>query len=443
MNITRKKVIVYIIMVIIIVILSIIIIKLFNNYFYNHGQNIPNMPLKGDRSNIYSCENYKVCNQNDIIPSIGLPCDCYFSEGYWEARSKFRTAVSKIEGAELHTLIVIPNSDYTIDIAVINGTMGLMVHTSGIHGVEGYAGSAIQLALLDRLQNKSRNGQPTIVLIHAYNPFGMAHFRRWNENNVDLNRNAMLKSDGDIIRSRDPNIAGYMDLTNAFNPSRKPSLYDAYIRLPLSMIYHSIINGSDNIKHAMVAAQYVDPKGIFYGGDRLEKSHVLIWNWMDRFANKQAVSWIDVHTGLGNSGEDTLLCDGGDVMKTHTRWYPGVPKVQNETKGEGDVGGGYELTRGFNRELFTQKFRNKNAKIHHMTQEFGTLSGHMVARALILENQAYNYAPNEQAYWATFTRDAFYVRTPEWKQSIIDRGVIFAEQAIERSRITSKELNGS
>ena len=28
-----------------------------------------------------------------------------------------------------------------------------------------------------------------IVLVHALNPFGFAWRRRWNENNVDLNRN--------------------------------------------------------------------------------------------------------------------------------------------------------------------------------------------------------------------------------------------------------------
>ena len=35
------------------------------------------------------------------------------------------------------------------------------------------------------------------------NPFGMAHFRRFNENNVDLNRNALPSTDRAAVLARD------------------------------------------------------------------------------------------------------------------------------------------------------------------------------------------------------------------------------------------------
>jgi len=63
---------------------------------------------------------------------------------------------------------------------------------SGIHGIEGFAGSAVQLALLDKWNRGELDGKPTIVLVHVMNPFGMANWRRWNENSVDLNRNLLL-----------------------------------------------------------------------------------------------------------------------------------------------------------------------------------------------------------------------------------------------------------
>jgi hypothetical protein len=31
------------------------------------------------------------------------------------------------------------------------------------------------------------------VLVHALNPFGFAMLRRWNEEGVDLNRNALFR----------------------------------------------------------------------------------------------------------------------------------------------------------------------------------------------------------------------------------------------------------
>ena len=123
--------------------------------------------------------------------------------------SKFRAAAAKA-GAELHTLTVaLP--DYTTDIAVLAGRgPGLVVHSSGVHGVEGFAGSGIQIAILSNFsKTEAAEAQstdpdaPTIVLVHAVNPFGMAHFRRFNENNVDLNRNALPPADRAAVLARD------------------------------------------------------------------------------------------------------------------------------------------------------------------------------------------------------------------------------------------------
>jgi hypothetical protein len=317
-----------------------------------------------------------------------------------------------------------------------------MIHSIGVHGVEGYAGSAVQLALLERLArepDKAAGDAPTVVLVHAVNPFGMAHFRRWNEHNVDLNRNALLPGRAwEEVLARDPNVAGYFDFTAFINPQRAPSLFDAYVRIPVVMAYHVLRFGMLHMKRALVAAQYTDPTGLFYGGAELEPSWRLLWDFLERFdgGSYKGVTWVDVHTGLGRSGGDTLLTSAG--WEEMERRYPGAGAVQDESAGEGDVGGGYELTRGFCRELMQHRFAPE-ARLQHFSQEFGTLPGVLVARAMVLENQAWNYAQREQAYWASFTRDAFYVRTPAWKESIVRRGVLVAEQAMARAQEVAKE----
>src|SRR5438093_8933584 len=63
----------------------------------------------------------------------------------------------------------------------------VILHSSGLHGVEGFAGSAIQLQLLDSLPPLPKDA--ALILVHVLNPYGMAWLRRANENNVDLNRN--------------------------------------------------------------------------------------------------------------------------------------------------------------------------------------------------------------------------------------------------------------
>ena len=61
------------------------------------------------------------------------------------------------------------------------------------------------------------------------------------------------------------------------------------------------------------------------------------------------------------------------------------------------------------------------------------MPGVLVARAMILENAAFNHAPARQAEWAAFTRDAFYVRTQDWRRAVLERGLKLLHQAVARS----------
>lgn len=65
----------------------------------------------------------------------------------------------------------------------------LMLVVSGTHGVEGYYGSDCQIAWLETLDEKALPADTALLLIHLLNPWGAAHLRRVNEDNIDLNRN--------------------------------------------------------------------------------------------------------------------------------------------------------------------------------------------------------------------------------------------------------------
>ena len=109
-----------------------------------------------------------------------------------------------------------------------------IIHSSGTHGIEGYLGSAVQLRFLHELfmqnekqLNDNNNQHSTsslslatrrILLIHAINPYGMRHHRRTNENNVDLNRNALTDTMWTEIRKRDPNFVNYVSMDSTLNP---------------------------------------------------------------------------------------------------------------------------------------------------------------------------------------------------------------------------------
>jgi hypothetical protein len=112
-----------------------------------------------------------------------------------------------------------------MDAAIFRGDPEkVMLHISGTHGPEGFAGSAIQAAILDQLAAKPLGeGAPTVVLVHALNPYGFANNRRVNEENIDLNRNYLTDEEFEAARARDPNIGNYVTNDALLNPKKLPS----------------------------------------------------------------------------------------------------------------------------------------------------------------------------------------------------------------------------
>src|SRR5258708_2464991 len=106
-----------------------------------------------------------------------------FSLDYFSARERFRKAVGQLEWhRESHP---IPASgprgqELTVDVAFSPsedaGTTLLI--TSGLHGVEGFFGSAVQCALLEHKSILQCLRNVRLVLIHALNPYGFAWIRR-------------------------------------------------------------------------------------------------------------------------------------------------------------------------------------------------------------------------------------------------------------------------
>ena len=116
-----------------------------------------------------------------------------FSPNYNSAKRSFQE-VARHRGFQLLSLGLAvkgpEGEELTIDIAWLGAEnpRHVFIHSSGVHGVEAFAGSAIQIQWMQKSVTPVANDD-AIVLVHALNPYGMAWLRRFNENNVDLNRN--------------------------------------------------------------------------------------------------------------------------------------------------------------------------------------------------------------------------------------------------------------
>lgn len=278
--------------------------------------------------------------------------------------------------------------------------------------------------------------------MHTHVPTHARADPRFNEENVDLNRNALHDDEWPAALARDFNLAGYADFDEGvFNPPRAPTWFDANVRCWLTSAFYIARHGFVTMKRAIVAAQYRKPSGVYYGGQALQPSHRVLRDFIREHVaggggGGGVLTLIDVHTGLGPSGEDTLMPkgDAGFLAAEMPKHFPGAP-VEDSSPGGGDVAAGYELTIGGAPEYYVQLF-DRAVRPLGMTQEFGTVPGVFVARAMILENQAFVYAPHEQPAWSELTRDAFYVRTEPWRKSVLGRGLTLLHQSIARSSCT-------
>ena len=303
----------------------------------------------------------------------------YYSDDYAQARERFRAA-AKTAGAALDALPVLgegPRSEaLSIDLAWLGprDARRVLIHSSGLHGIEGYAGSAVQLALL--AHPPPLPPDCALLLAHALNPWGMAWGRRTNAANVDLNRNALPA--GEAWAGSSP---GYARLDPLINPPSPPCADGFYPRALLHVLRH----GLGTSAQALAGGQYDYPEGLFFGGTGLQPELAAYRDWLrDRLCPVRDALVLDVHTGLGPRGRDTLIVERAD----HTALLAGLretPEVRLRAP-RGDDALGYRV-RGGLVNLMTQAL--PGARITHLIQEFGTLPLLRMLHALREENRAH------------------------------------------------------
>jgi len=147
----------------------------------------------------------------------------WWPDDYFSSRSRF-LELARRAGArvECHPVKAIgPEGEpLSIDTAVFTSaaTERLIVISSGVHGVEGFIGASLQINALQNDVNASLPEKTGLALIHAVNPWGYAHLRRVNEDNIDVNRNFF-----DPARPHPQAHPSYAPLDSLINPPGAPS----------------------------------------------------------------------------------------------------------------------------------------------------------------------------------------------------------------------------
>lgn len=316
----------------------------------------------------------------------------YYSENYTEARNKFISATKDIPFAEhstIHISSAIDSELYT-DICYIppkGAAHKLVILTSGLHGIEAYTGSALQLLFLEKMAEYRNIENTGFLFIHALNPFGFKYGRKVTEAHVDLNRNCVL--DEQEYGSLNP---GFTQMYDMLTPAGEVNVYDAWYRSFHLVAIRKIIQESMGVlRQAALQGQYQYPEGIYYGGTKYEPQIDAVMPVIKSYINRyREVLAVDLHTGYGQRGQLHLFIDRPDDIEVEQ----GIETVFAGAKIDWSEGADFYTINGEFLGLLAAQA--DSALVIPMLMEFGTMNSQTTLGSLksiqimIAENQGAN-----------------------------------------------------
>lgn len=355
-----------------------------------------------------------------------------FYRAYQPSRTAFLQAVTTLQAAT--TLkVTLGGYDFALrgpeketlrtDFCLLSHTSQanrLLLVTTGVHGCELYAGSAVVRAFLAQLA-----AQPSLLplgtalaVVHAVNPFGAAWARRENINNVDLNRNFLpnIQSKADFSLLDHKRKAFYAQYGYILDCSRAVSFrFLRNIMLKLRL-------GEEELVRILLPGQRQFPTMLFYGGNTLQEEVLQLTNLLNTRLLPPSHSFsqvlhLDLHTALGPWGQSTLIAaDEDSVLPVkqgqdteglrHVLGKEGFPKV------EGDL---VTNLPGFLTHIAGVKWRA-------LVEEYGTYGKTKIYLTQVPEHVHYHrHSAWLQAYSRSQTSDfdPNYLKSPE-KNKIIE-----------------------
>jgi predicted deacylase len=350
------------------------------------------------------------------------------SASYREARAAFlaaATAAGARVTTTVHPLLGVEGEELAVDIAELGPADAehVVIVVSGTHGVEGYAGSALQRHWLHEC-TEERPENVCVIAIHGLNPFGFSWMRRVNEDNVDLNRNFVDWT------AAVPTSDGYDQIADILVPDRWDE--SEQTRTMTALLNRVSEIGMQRMQADVSGGQYQHPKGVFYGGTGPVWSHL----WLREFCTQRLpaarrVAVIDLHTGLGPWAHGELIGSEAADSSSHSRakqWWGEVTSMSDGNSVSAQLTGDWmaiadELAPG--------------AEVTAVTIEYGTVDGITTLQALRADAWLHGYGDprgGDALAIRTALRGAFADDDPAWIAALWPRFHEVITKAFEQLR---------
>ncbi len=342
----------------------------------------------------------------------------FFSSTVFEADEKFWSACHKAgaevvvfrnphkgpHGEALHcTMARIGRRDATHQMVVISGT----------HGVEGYAGAAIQCQALADIARDGPQDDVAITMVHLMNPWGCAWERKETEENVDLHRNFIYTAPPYARNEAYEEMAGFLMLPAWSGPEREAA--DARFRAHVEKHTHEVV------QRAIANGQHVFPKGIRFNGTAPTWSKRTMDRIVDGWlAEAKRVAVLDIHTGFGKTGEGlvmTYAAEEDPEYRDLAAWHGEVVVVG---------GKGQRLAKHPRMPYHYIADRVSGSEVRVVALEFGTDGNARHNLDLLREDNFIHMHGDPCSPEGRLIRDRvrarFYWERPAWKDAVMVRG---------------------
>ena len=351
--------------------------------------------------------------------------DSFYTD-YDQVRAHLQELTAELN-AEIYSHAIDAEDGLYIDAFYLPGThrqTNLVVLTTGVHGMEGYIGATMLDVFFQEIYPTLDTADTGILVVANVNPYGMKHYRRYNENNVDLNRNFILDWDNfDLSSNKEyPKVDTFLGPTGKIGNGlwHEVGFY-------LSLGKTAITDGADTISDALLTGQYEYPQGVYYGGNGDEASTVYLKDVFSRCLDSgyENIIHIDLHSGYGPRYNMVI--------------FNSVYETMNEAESREAFGYDYIIahdsesfyaTTGDTTDFFYRLAEQKgtNADLYSTCFEFGTIGDAFFDTILSLkytidENRNHWY-PTDNATSAEIVRqnylELYYPTETAWREKTVE-----------------------
>ena len=355
----------------------------------------------------------------------------YFYNTYDDVRQGIKNRIEKLTAAG----VTVEVSEYAIDaedglyvdnffLPASGEKKNLVVLTTGVHGMEGFIGSVMLDVFFEEIYTTLDTENTGVLVVANVNPYGMKYLRRYNENNVDLNRNFIIDWEGfDLSSNKDyPEVKEFLQPEGAIGNALWHEA-DFY----LSLAKEALTKGADKVSDALLTGQYEYPQGVYYGGNGDEKSTTYLKGVFEECLDGEYenIVHIDIHSGYGprynmvifNSVYETMT----EAQTKEAFGYDYVISYDSES---------FYATTGDTTDFFYRLSERKGGEkeLFSTCFEFGTIGDSFMDSILSLkytvdENRNHWYpTENETSAQVVFEnyKELFYPTETAWREKTVE-----------------------